>query len=195
MKRLCTLSIAVALLVFMAGCVSKLIYNKTLPEIKPLPDKALCVIVRPTAFMGSVFIPVYCDQKYVGGTEGNTMLTFPVDAGEHFIIGDATNKSKSKFNFVAGKIYFILHTVVTIQPTSYITINTSTFVPMDGESATKKIESERGKINWVQKNPEDKDSQDMKVKEFEDVKKDYEKWASDAKNAADVKKESEYPGY
>jgi hypothetical protein len=66
---------------------------------------------------------------------------------------------------------------------------------MDGESATKKIESERGRINWVQKNPEDKDSEDMKAKEFEDVKKDYEKWAADAKNAADVKKESEYPGY
>jgi hypothetical protein len=195
MKRLSALAIAIAMLIFMAGCVSKLIYNKTLPELKPIPDKALCVVLRPTAFMGDVFIPIYCDQKYVGGTEGNTMLTFPVDAGEHIIIGDATNKSKVKFNFVAGKIYFIIHTVVTVRPTSYITINTSTFVPADGESATKKIESEKGKINWVQKNPEDKDSKDMSAKDFEDVKKDYDKWASEAKNAADVKKESEYPGY
>jgi hypothetical protein len=194
MKRLIALTMAVSLMVLMAGCVSKLIYNKTLPELKPIADKALCVVVRPTGFMGNVFVPIYCDTKYEGGTEGNTMLTFPVDPGEHMIIGDATNKSKVKYNFVAGKIYFIMHTVVTVSA-PYVTINTSTFAPMDGESATKKIESEKGKITWVQKNPEDKDTKDMDAKDFADVKKDYDKWAGDSKNAADAKKEAEYPGY
>ena len=193
MKRICALTLAIASL-FVMGCVSKLIYNKELPEIKPPADKALCVIVRPTAFMGATFVPVYCDQKYVGGTEGNTMLTFPVDPGEHYIIGDATNKSKIKYNFVAGKVYFIFHTVVTVSA-GYVTINTSTFAPMDGKSATEKIESEKGKITWVQKNPEDKDTKDMSTGDFEDVKKDYTKWASESKNAEDAKKESEYPGY
>ena len=193
MKRACMLGVATVSLIFIAGCVPKLIYNKTLPELKPIPDKGLCVVVRPMAFMGNVFVPIYCDQKYVGGTEGNTMLTFPVDPGEHLIIGDATNKSKVKFNFVAGKIYFIQHTVVTIS--SVVTINTSTFAPMDGASATQKIESEKGKISWVQQNPEDKDEKDMDAKDFADVKNDYDKWASDPKNAADAKKESEYPGY
>jgi hypothetical protein len=194
MKRLIAVTIAAASLIFMAGCVSKLLYNKTLPEIKAPADKALCVIVRPTAFMGSVYIPIYCDEKYVGGTEGNTLLTFPVDPGTHYIIGDATNKSKSKFNFVAGKCYFILHTVVTVNA-GYVTINTSTFGSMNGDEAMKKIESEKGKITWVQKNPEDKDSKDMSANDFEDIKKDYTKWAAESKNAEEAKKEAEYPGY
>ena len=198
MKRLIAVTIVAASLVFMAGCVSKLLYNKTLPEIKAPADKALCVIIRPTAFMGSDFVPIYCDQKYVGATEGNTMLTFDVEPGEHYIIGNATNKSKAKFNFVAGKIYFIFHTVVTVRQSigpATVTIVTSTFASSDGESAMKKIESEKGKITWVQKNPEDKDSKDLDAKDFEDVKKDYATWAGEAKNAEEAKKEAEYPGY
>lgn len=195
MKRSLALTVAVASLIFVLGCgTPTLIYNKTLPEIKAPADKALCVLVRPMAFMGATFIPVYCDQKYEGGTEGNTMLTFPVDPGEHYIIADATNKSKVKYNFQAGKVYFIWHTVVSLS-SGIIKINTSTFAPMDGESATKKIEDEKGKITWVQKNPEDKDSKDLSANDFEDVKKDYQKWAADGKNAADAKKEAEYPGY
>jgi hypothetical protein len=195
MKRLIAVTIAAASLVLMTGCVSKLLYNKTVPELKAPADKALCVIIRPMAFFGSVYIPIYCDQKYVGGTEGNTLLTFPVDPGEHYIIADATNKSKTKYNFVAGKCYFIMHTVVTVNVNSYVTINTSTFSSMTGDEAMKKIESEKGKITWVQKNPEDKDSKDMSTKDFEDVKKDYTKWAGEGKNAEEAKKEAEYPGY
>jgi len=194
MKRFCILTIALASMLVFVGCIPKLIYNKTVPELKPLTDKALCVIIRPMAFAGSVFIPIYCDQKYVGGTEGNTLLTFSVDPGEHYIIADATNKSKAKFNFVAGKVYFIQHTVVTFS-TSFVTINTSTFIPQDGESAMKKIESEKGKITWVQKNPDDKNAENMKDNDFAEVKKDYEKWAADSKNADVAKKEADYPGY
>ncbi|HUI91105.1 MAG TPA: hypothetical protein VLX68_02555 [Chitinivibrionales bacterium] len=194
MKKLVALTVALTLLAMMAGCVSKLIYSKTLPEIKAPADKALCVIIRPTAFMGSTYVPVYCDTKYVGGTEGNTLLTFPVDPGEHYIIGDATNKSKAKFNFQAGKVYFIFHTVVTVTA-GYVTINTSTFASSDGPSAMKKIEDEKGKITWVQKNPEDKDSKDMSTKDFDEVKKDYAKWAAESKNAEEAKTEAEYPGY
>jgi hypothetical protein len=194
MKRFPALAVALASLIFVLGCgVPALLYNKTVPELKAPADKAMCVLIRPMAFMGSVFIPVYCDQKNVGGTEGNTMLTFPVDPGEHYVIADATNKSKCKFNFQAGKVYFIYHTVVTIN--GFVTINTSTFAPMDGESATKKIEEEKGKITWVQKNPEDKEAKDLSANDFEDIKKDYEKWAGESKNAADAKKESDYPGY
>ena len=30
---------------------------------------------------GNSFVPVYLDTQYVGGTEGNTFLSFPVPAG------------------------------------------------------------------------------------------------------------------
>jgi hypothetical protein len=65
---------------------------------------------------------------------------------------------------------------------------------MNGSDGMGKIESEKGKIKWVQ--PNEKCPQDnLKAKDFENIKKDYEKWAAEAKNAEDVKAEAEYPGY
>jgi hypothetical protein len=183
---------ALAGVLLFSSCVPMLIYNTQLPEIKAPADKAMCVIIRPMAIMGSNTVPVYFDKKYVGATEGNTMLTFPVEAGEHYIIGDATNKSICRFNFVPGKVYFILHTVVTISPTAYITIVTSTFAPKDGREAMEKIESEKGKIRWVQPNPESP-QEDLEDKDFEEIKEDYAE--REKKNPEDYKKEADYSGY
>jgi hypothetical protein len=174
------------------SCVAPLLYNKELPPLKAPEGKALCVILRPMAITGSNTVNVYCDKKWVGATEGNTLLTFPVDAGEHYVIGDATNKSIVKYNFQAGKVYFILHTVVTIS-SSYFTIVTSTFAPMDGSSATGKIDGEKGKISWVQPNPEYKDAKDLSDKDLADIQKDYAERAK--KNPDDFQKEADYPGY
>jgi hypothetical protein len=179
------------------SCESMLIYKKELPDFKAPADKALCVVVRPMAFTGNNTVKIFCDANYVGATEGNTVLSFPVTPGEHYVIGDATNKSKVKFNFQAGKVYFIRHTVVTVSTSigyATITVVTSTFKPMNGSDGMGKIESEKGKIKWVQ--PNEKSPQDnLKAKDFENIKKDYEKWAAEAKNAEDVKAEADYPGY
>lgn len=197
MKRSSKLIVAGVVTVMAAmlfsGCESMLIYNKELPQFKAPADKALCVIIRPMALMGSNTVTMYCDTAYQGATEGNTVLSFPVDPGEHYIIGDATNKSKVKYNFQAGKVYYILHTVVTISA-SYVTIVTSTFKPMSGPDAVAKLDSEKGKITWVQPNPKSP-QKNLSAGDFEDVKKDYKKWVADSKNAEDVKVEAEYPGY
>jgi hypothetical protein len=181
----------------LVGCEPVLIYNKQVPEFKAPADKALCVVIRPMALTGSKFVPIYCDTQYVGGTEGNTVLSFPVTPGEHFIIGDGTNKSKVKYNFQAGKVYFINHTVVVITTSAgpvTITITTSTFKPKSGSEAMEKLESEKGKITWVQPNPANP-QENLKAGDFADAKKDWEKWAAESKNAADLQIEKDYPGY
>jgi hypothetical protein len=195
MNHFFSLPVAVAFLTIFAGCTPKLIYNSALPEIKPISDKALCIILRLAPGYGSSkFIPVYCDQKYVGGTERETMLTIPVDSGQHYIIADAINKSKVRYNFRPGKIYFIKHSVMTIYG-PYVSITTSTFSPMDDKEAMKIIEEEKANLRWVQINTENKDSEDLKTDDFNEVKKDYEEWFADPKNAEDVSKEANYPGY
>jgi hypothetical protein len=196
-KRLVGLISTAAMVMVIAGCAPILLYNKELPDFKAPADRALCVIVRPVAFTGSSYLPIYCDTTYVGGTEGNTVLSFPVDPGEHFIIADATNKSKVKYNFQAGKVYFIFHTVVVVSTTvgpATITVTTSTFKPKSGADAMAKIESEKGKISWVQPNPENP-QENLSGKDFAEIQKDYEKWASKEKNAEDFHAERDYPGY
>jgi hypothetical protein len=197
MKRLLAGLSTAMVVMALTGCTPTLLYNKQLPEFKAAADKALCVVIRPMAFTGSNFVPIFVDTQYVGGTEGNTVLSFPVTPGEHFVIGDATNKSKVKFNFQAGKVYFIFHTVVVITTSAgpvTITITTSTFKPMSGEDAMKKIDSERGKISWVQPNPAS-EQKNLTGKDLADIQKDYDEWAAKEKNAEDFKTEKEYPGY
>ena len=55
-------------------------------------------------------------------------------------------------------------------------------------------EEERGKMRWVQPNPA-KPQEDLKAKDYEDVKKDYAEWAADEKNAEEYAIERDYPGY
>lgn len=193
MKRIFAGVCSIGALIAFSGCTPTLLYNKEVPAFKAAPDQALCVVYRPTAFAGAAFIPIYCDTNYVGGTEGNTVLSFAVTPGEHMIIADATNKSKVRFNFQAGKIYFIQHTVVTISG-GYITINTSTFTPKAGAEAMAKLESEKGKITWVQPNPASS-ADNLSARDLAECIKDYDKWASEGKNAEDYKIEKEYPGY
>jgi hypothetical protein len=189
---------AITAVVMLSGCGEPtLLYNKQLPDFKAPAGKALCVVMRPMALTGNDEVKIYCDAKYVGATTGNTVLSFAVEPGEHIIIGDGTNKSKVKFNFQAGKVYYIWHQVVTItQSMGYVTIRivTSTFKPMNGSDANGKLESEKGKISWVQPNPASP-QEDLKAGDLADVNKDYDKWAKDSKNAEDLKVEAEYPGY
>lgn len=198
LKRSAAALAAVTAVVMFSGCGEPtLIYNQQIPDFKAPDGKALCVVMRPMAITGNDEVKIYSDTTYVGATTGNTVLSFAVEPGEHIIIGDGTNKSKVKFNFQAGKVYYINHTVVTLRPSmGYVTITiiTSTFKPLTGPEAVSKLESEKGKISWVQPNPANM-QENLKAKDLEDVKKDYDKWAGDPKNAEDFKIESEYPGY
>ncbi len=197
MKRFSLLTLGLAICMFIVACEPTLLYKLELPELKAPEGKALCVVYRPMAFTGNDFVPVFLDGKYVGGTEGNVMLTFEVDPGEHYVIGDGTNKSKCKFNFQAGKLYFIRHTVVTISTSVGpvpVTIVTSTFKPKTGGEAMATIDEEKGKIRWAQPNPA-KPQENLSDDDFADIKEDYEEWATEEKNEEDYSVERDYPGY
>jgi hypothetical protein len=193
MKRLLAVAFVGAVTLSLAGCTPILLHQAMIPDFNPQAGQALCVVIRPVAATGAVFVPIYLDRQYVGGTEGNTVLSFPVPPGEHMIIGDATNSSKVRFTFKPGKVYYIAQTVVTIDA-PFVTINTSTFTPKTGADAKGIIDNERGKSTWVQPNPA-VHHDDLTPEKFAELKADWEAWARKPENAASARTETEYPGY
>ncbi len=193
MKHLLASAFVAAVALSLSGCTPILLYQAAIPDFRPAADQALCVVIRPVAVSGSVFVPIYVDHRYVGGTEGNTILSFPVPPGEHMIIADATNSSKVRFHFKAGKTYYIAQTVVTIDA-PFVTINTSTFTPKTEADAKGIIDNERGRSAWVQPNPA-RLQEDLSREKLAEIVADYEDWARKPENAASVRTEREYPGY
>ncbi len=177
----------------LTGCTPLLLHEAVIPEFAPPADQALCVVIRPVAVSGGVFVPVYLDRQYVGGTEGDTVLSFPVPPGRHMVIADATNASKVRFDFKPGKIYYVAHTVVSINA-PFVTINTSTFTPKNAADAMGILRNERGRSTWVQPNPA-RQQENLSVARFAEIKADYEKWAASPEHAQSAREEREYPGY
>ena len=193
MKRLLAVLSIGAIAMSFVGCTPILLHNQLIPEFKPPADQALCVVIRPVAMTGNVFIPIYLDTQYVGGTEGNTVLSFPVPPGQHMVIADATNQSKVKFNFKPGKTYYIAQTVVTIDA-SFVVINTSTFTLKNGSDALAMINNERGKSTWVQPNPA-VPQENLSASKLAEARRDWAEWAAKPENAKSAREELEYPGY
>lgn len=193
MKRLLASVVVGASALSLAGCTPILLYQAAPPDLRPAADQALCVVIRPVAVSGSVFVPIYLDRRYVGGTEGNTILAFPVPPGEHMVIADATNTSKVRFRFKPGRTYYIAQTVVTIDA-PFVTINTSTFTPKTQADARGIIDNERGRSAWVQPNPA-RPQEDLSREKLAEITADYEDWARKPENADSVRTEREYPGY
>jgi hypothetical protein len=192
LKRLLAVLCLGVVAMSLAGCTPLLLHNQLIPEFKPAADQALCVVIRPVAMMGNVFIPIYLDTEYVGGTEGNTILSFPVTPGEHMVIADATNESKVRFDFKPGKTYYIAQTVVSID--AFVVINTSTFTVKNASDALAIINNERGKSTWVQPNPA-RLQENLSAAKLAEAKRDWAEWAAKPENAQSAREEKEYPGY
>lgn len=182
-----------ALALSLTGCTSMLIHEAQWPDFtSPQPGKATCVVIRRSSNMSSNFIPIYRDSEYVGGTgdHDGTVFSFPVEPGEHYIVADAANMSIARFNFRAGKTYYLIQSSFSVPYAG----NFSTFAPVNGSDATTILQEEKGKSTWVQANPA-KPHENLSIEDQERTRKDYEEWSTKAENAESFKTEKEYPGY
>jgi len=177
----------------LAGCTPMLIHESQWPDFTPPVKKSMCVVIRRLSkWSGGSdrFTPIFLDTEYVGGTEGNTVFSFSALPGKHFIVADASNKSHVRFNFRAGKIYYILQTVVAIPYAGEF----STFTPITGSDAEKILQDEKGSSTWVYANPS-KPHDNLSQEDMADICKDYNEWSVKAENANSYKSENDYPGY
>jgi hypothetical protein len=178
---------AVAFGALFTSCTSPLLYEDTIPDFRAPADKALCVVIRPTG-MYSSYAPLWIDAKCMSGTEGNTITSFTVDPGSHLLMTKINLMSKTKLNFQAGKVYYVL---MAAYPIPMVGVGTS-LTPMPGPEATEKIKEEQGKLKYTKLNPE-YDNQDLEADDVKEEMEDYAKWAE--KEMEKAKVEAEYPGY
>lgn len=181
-----TLCIA-ALGLLMSSCTSPLLYEDALPDFKAPADKALCVVIRAGG-MFDQYAPIWLDEKCMGGTEGNTVTSFEVDPGIHLVLTKINLMSKTKLNFQAGKVYYIL---MAAYPIPMIGTGTS-LTPMPGAEATDKLKQEQGQSKYAKKNPE-YNHEDLSADDVKEELKDYSEW--EQKEPAKAKTEADYPGY
>jgi hypothetical protein len=187
MKKTRFALVALSCALLFVACEPFLIYENQLPEFKAPADKALCVIIRPSGFFNNTSM-IYVDRKIVSGTTGNNITSFSVDPGKHLVLGKINNTTKVRFDFKAGKVYFILQTTY---PVPFVGV-LNTFVPMPGDEAMSKIESEKGKCRFSRYNEKSQES-DLDKKDVDEELADWEKWAKENPDKAKV--EIEYPGY
>ena len=183
-RALCSVT---ALGILISSCTPPLLYETTVPDFKAPADKALCVVIRPTGVY-SQFAPLWLDAKCVGGTEGNTITSFEVDPGSHLVLTKINIMSKTKLNFQAGKIFYIL---MAAYPIPMVGTATS-LTPMPGPEATEKIKQEEGQIKFTKLNPE-YDHEDLDADDLKEELEDYAEW--EKKEPEKAKIEAEYPGY
>jgi hypothetical protein len=96
--------------------------------------------------------------------------------------------SKTKLNFQAGKVFYILMAAYPIPMVG----TASSLTPMPGAEATNKIKEEQGKIKYTKLNPE-YDHEDLDNDDLKEELEDYAEWEKKEPDKARV--EAEYPGY
>ncbi len=198
--------LAGSLVLALASCFGpNLIYQKEMPKFAPIDGKARIVILRPIpsfAFsMGGTSDPnylvasAYLDKKYVSETYKSTVVSFPVEPGEHYFLAQVQGfgmhpMSTMKFNFQAGKVYYIQERVqVTRTPIGEVQACITEPISIDDANKllTEKKDLQYGEFNTA------KPGKDLEDKDFNKQVEDYAKFVKE--KPQDAKKESDYPGY
>ncbi len=192
MKRIVSLMIVGLVSLILVGCAPPLLqYEEQLPSLKASADKALCVVLRPTDKIGSMVIPIYVDENLISGTLGNTITSFDVGTGEHLVIAKSGTTDRVKFNFQAGKVYYLREDVWPLP----LVVNGLSLEPISADEATALIEQEKGKLKYVERNPKCalNNRDNLGASKVQSLREDWQKWAD--KNPEKAKKQTEYPGY
>lgn len=193
MKKFKLLIIAVVVFSFL-GCEPILLKKEVIPELKVPAGKALVVILRKISVSignlgGGGIVMVYLDNKFVTGTEPNTVTTIEVDPGEHFIVSKTDMKTPLKFDFKEGKVYYILQATF---PVPFIGTGNK-IVPLDGAEGEENLKSMRDdNCEYAYANPASPQD-DLSDKDYRSIKKEWEKL--EEKDPEEAKKSMGYPGY
>ncbi len=113
MKKLHRCALAVAAALLLASCSPALLsYSPNIPQAKPAAGKALVMVVRTmpsasAAYNAEKLSTVFVDGAFCGVSANGTVIQFPVDSGPHYVMARIDNVATVRFNFLAGKTYYI----------------------------------------------------------------------------------------
>ena len=125
-------------LVVLSGCATT--HMTKLDEAPALisdPDQATLVIIRETFFGGGVVFWSYLDGKLIGETLGQNYFITSVTPGPHYVVIASENTCVARFDFKAGKTYFLGQGVAM----GIWRARTSGFYPMTPEEAAKAMKA------------------------------------------------------
>ena len=133
MRRLILVLISIFLV---SGCATThMLKPDQAPDLAPKPDSALLVIIRDSFFGGGIVFWNYLDDKFIGETMGNTYFITQVPPGEHYVVSSTENRGVARFDFVAGKRYFLRQSVTI----GLWRARTTGFSPLASDEAQKAI--------------------------------------------------------
>jgi hypothetical protein len=208
MRRLAKLLAVASVGLVLAGCGEPfLLFEATLPEFSAPADKAMCVVIRPSqsamkglgaalggggimggGFDANALAKVYVEGKLVAGLQENSVASFEVEPGDHIVMSQVNTLSKVRYNFQAGKVYYIQQVLMPIPM-----IGTGQAMkPMTPDEYKSKLADNSGALRLAKLNPA-VPAEDMDADDVAEEKEDWDKWAK--KNPEEAKAETEYPGY
>lgn len=183
-----------ALLITFIGCEPMLLKKEISQEFKVPADKALVIVLRKISVSigsmgGGGDAKLFLDKKYISGTTTNSLTSFEVDPGEHFIVSLTDVKTPLKFNFKAGKVYYILQSTF---PIPFVGTGNA-IVPMNGEEGEANIaEMRKDGDMYVYANPADPQD-DLSDGDFEDIEEEWKEILEEKPEEA--RKSMDYPGF
>ncbi len=113
METLKRLALPLFAALLLPSCAPMIIsYSTVIPPIKPRPNQALVVLVRPTpkseaAYNSDKLSTIFVDGVFCGVTSNNTVTQIPVEPGSHYLMGRIDNISIVRLNFLPGKVYYV----------------------------------------------------------------------------------------
>ena len=178
-------SVLLVMPLFLSACggPKHMITMDTKPALAAKTDKALLVIARTTSVGFAVTIENYLDKKLIGQTKGKSYFITDVAPGQHYVMGHAENWSTARFNFEAGRTYFLNQDI-----RMGVWMARTGFTPLTANDAASQI-NESGMDYRVYniKTP----GEDMSDKDFNEVKADFDKEVAQGEHKDIV----EYKGY
>lgn len=123
-------------------------------ELKPQPDKALVVFMRPSIFGGAIQSTIYDDQKYIGTVSANTKVAYQATPGEHLfmVIGESADFMRATLK--AGYTYY-----ARVAARMGLWKARFSFIPYNGEESedtlqewlkdTKLVKVNSAGLNWA----------------------------------------------
>ena len=160
-----------------------MVKQKSKPEITAHPEKATLVIYRATNYGKPVVVTNYLDGEPIGETKGKTYFITLIEPGRHYVIASSENNACARFDFEAGKVYYLLQAMFP----GVMKVRTG-FIAKSPEEAMKDIPG----LDYLVFNPEKK-VKELRQKTYESTVADFEKEVVEKPDRH--KDVLEYPGY
>ncbi len=108
MRRFVLVTVGFLLILISCGAPSYMITKNERPQVKALPDKSLLVIIRQVKYSLPTITAHYLDANMIGQTGGTKgYFISEVNPGVHHVMVKAENIGVARFNFEAGKVYYL----------------------------------------------------------------------------------------